>query len=137
MIHFKVFDISGDVGLTIYGATVEELFQNAAHGLFSLMTEPSNILETEERKVTVESEDDEGMLIKWLNELIFLFDAYGFVGKKFTIKFMTDQLSAVIAGGIFDYDKDERRLLIKAATYHNLSLKKDSSGYEAMVMFDI
>jgi len=137
MTHFKILDISGDVGLHIYGATDEELFHNAAQGLFSLITEPSHIVQTEERKVMVASEDDEGMLIKWLNELIFLFDAYGFVGKKFALSFKGQQLNAVIAGGIFDQSRDECRLLIKAATYHNLILKKDSSGYEARVMFDI
>jgi SHS2 domain-containing protein len=137
MTRFKVLDISGDVSLVIYGTTTEELFQNAALGLYSLITEPSSITDTEKQKVHLESDNEETLLVKWLNELIFLFDTYGFVGKTFSILYQKNHLSAYISGGIFDEERDEQRLLIKAATYHNLSLKKESMQYEAMVMFDI
>ena len=137
MADFKVLDISGDVGLTIYGTTMKEVFENAARGLFSLITDPETISETETRIVTTDSDDEEGLLIKWLNELIFLFDAHGFVAKDYRIDYSSTRLTAAIKGGIFDEEKHEKNLLIKAATYHNLALKKNSSLYEATVMFDI
>ena len=137
MTDFKVLDISGDVGLTIYGTKMEKLFENAALGLFSLITELGTIEETEVRIVTVASDDEEGLLIKWLNELIFLFDAYGFIPKDYIINYNRTWLHAVMAGSIFDEERHERKLLIKAATYHDLSLKHNYALCEATVMFDI
>jgi SHS2 domain-containing protein len=47
------------------------------------------------------------------------------------------KLKANITGGIFDPGKNECGLLIKAATYHNLSIKKIGSYWEAIIVFDI
>jgi SHS2 domain-containing protein len=46
-------------------------------------------------------------------------------------------LKAVLTGCAFDPERSEKKLLIKAATYHNLSLNKINSGWEATVIFDI
>ena len=38
MERFTVLDISGDVGLTAFGDSLQETFVNAAIGMYSLMT---------------------------------------------------------------------------------------------------
>lgn len=49
MIPYEQIDISGDVGLRIRGSTLEELFANAAEGMFELITDIRTIQETESR----------------------------------------------------------------------------------------
>jgi SHS2 domain-containing protein len=137
MKKYEQLDISGDAGLRIWGKDLEEILTNAAEGLGELITDLSSVKVTEKREVVISSETNEDLLVKWLNELIFLFDTYGFIGTKFEVRLKSDTLKATVSGGIFNVETNEGRLLIKAATYHGLSLKQDNAGWEAVVVFDI
>jgi SHS2 domain-containing protein len=137
MKRIEQIDISGDVGLRIHSESLEGLFENAATGMIGLMTNTIKIRETEQREISLKVETYENTLVQWLNELVFLFDTYGFTGKVFSISFQGDTFSASVSGGIFDPERDGQKLLIKAATYHNLSLRKTGSYWEATVIFDI
>ena len=137
MKKFEQIDISGDVGLRVWGNGPEELFENAAAGMFNLITDTIKIKETEKKEVALEADNHENLLVQWLNELVFLYDTYGFIGKVFSISLHGNTLKAIISGGIFDPEINESRLLIKAATYHELSLKKPGPYWEAVVIFDI
>ncbi len=141
-----MIDVSGDAGIRAFGRDFDELFVNAALGLYSLITDQGGIDEAKEMDLSVESDSIEGLLVAWLNELIFLFDAYGFLGRKIVIKEIpVDEawdgrrlkLRAVVAGEEFDPERHERRLLVKAATYHRLKVEKTGETLRAEVIFDI
>jgi SHS2 domain-containing protein len=135
---FQVLDISGDVGLTAFGKSKEEAFLNAAYGMYSLITDPEAIRETKTVSVTVEKDSLDGLLVAWLNELIFDFDTYGFIGKKITIEYFSDRtIRARIAGEEFDSERHAGKLLIKAATYHKLRIQEMNGQWEIDVIFDI
>lgn len=137
MKQYEQIDISGDAGLRIYGNDPEELFENAAKGLFSMITDVTLVKESETKDVNLSSDSMENLLVQWLNELVFLFDTYYFIGKVFSVCLDNNNLLANVSGGLFDPAVDESRLLIKAATYHNLSLRNTGSNWEATVIFDI
>jgi SHS2 domain-containing protein len=137
MKNIETLDMSGDVGLKLRGSTLEKLFVNAASGMSGLITDIRDIAATEDKKISLKSDSLEDLLILWLNELIFFFDRDGFIGKSFTLNLVGNALTAQISGGIFDPELNERGLLLKAATYHRLSLKKMQSYWEAVVVFDI
>ena len=137
MKKYEQIDISGDAGLRIRGENLEALFENAAEGMFTLITDIHQIPASIRKEVNLKADSNEDALVQWLNELVFLYDTYGFIGKKFKVTFQGDTLTAEVSGGQFDPDRHESRLLIKAATYHNLSLTKTDSHWEATVIFDI
>ena len=151
MKKYDQIDISGDAGLKVWGRELKELLLNAAEGMSDLITDTSVIKETETKKIVLSSDNIEDLMVQWLNELVFLFDTYGFIGRKFSINMGRKhkpavmesekpdaiKLTANITGGIFDPGKNERGLLIKAATYHNLSVKKIGLYWEAIIVFDI
>jgi protein archease len=135
---FQVLDISGDVGLTAFGRSKEEAFLNAAYGMYSLITNPGAIKEKKTVLVTIEKDSLDGLLVGWLNELIFYFDTYGFIGKKITMEHFSDgKIRARIAGEEFDSEQHEGKLLIKAATYHKLRILEMNGRWEIDVIFDI
>lgn len=135
---FEALDISGDAGIRAYGTTLEEAFCSAAMGLYDLITNPEDIAEGKSIAVELESHSLEGLVVAWLNELIFQFDAYGFLGRKVkSLALHDNRLSAVVSGEDFDADRHERRLLLKAATYHQLKIRKLDSIWELEVIFDI
>lgn len=142
---YEPIDISGDAGIRAYGETLEEAFVNAATGMFSLMTSLEGINERRAVDLSLESGSLDGLLVSWLNELIFRFDAYGFVGRKITLQELTHpgsnsssfKLRASISGEDFDPERHESKLLIKAATYHGLKIEKTGDVWQIDVIFDI
>lgn len=137
MKRYELLDISGDAGLNIWANDLEELLINAALGMSELITDTSMIKETEKRDFIIISDNNEGLLVQWLNELIFQFDTHGFIGKKFKLSLKKNKLEGEISGGIFDPQINESRLLIKAATYNQLSVAKEGDIWKAKVIFDI
>ena len=153
MEKFKVLDVSGDIGLEAYGKTVPEAFVNAATGMYSLITNPKAVREKKTLTITAESISLDGLLVSWLNELIFHFDTYGFIGKKIVVDEFTPSLAgspggeggekgsysmrATISGEGFDSGRHEGKLLIKAATYHRLKVEKKDARWQIDVIFDI
>jgi len=135
---FEIIDHTADVGVIAYGADIKELFSNAALALFSLITEPESIEEKLQQGLEISSEDRDSLLVEWLNELIYLFDAEHILFNKFEIENLTHkQLKATCYGEKIDPSKHKIKTGIKAATYHMLEVDKDSSGYKAQIIFDI
>ena len=135
---FEILDIFGDAGIRAFGKDLPELFAHAGIGMFSLITNLGSITEARHITVTAQSETLEGLFIAWLNELVFHFDTYGFVGKRICVTELSDtSISATVFGEEFDPDRHERGLLIKAATYHRLLLQEKDDHWEADVIFDI
>ncbi|RMG73677.1 MAG: archease [Nitrospirae bacterium] len=135
---FEILDISGDVGLRVFGENLERLFINSARGLYHLITENSQIKPQRAVDVNVYADTLDGLLVGWLNELIFQFDTYGFLGADVEIKSLSEnRIEATLFGEDFDPARHERGLLIKAATYHNVKIEKQNGLWSVEVIFDI
>jgi SHS2 domain-containing protein len=135
---FEVIDHTADVGIIAYGADIKQLFSNAALALFSLITDTESIVERSRRYVEVISEDSDSLLVEWLNELIYLYDAEHILFSRFDIDNLNNnQLKAACYGENFDPLRHKLKLGVKAATYHMLNINKDSHGYEAQIIFDV
>ncbi|HXX56943.1 MAG TPA: archease [Thermodesulfovibrionales bacterium] len=135
---FETIDISGDAGIKAYGVTLEDAFVNSAVGMYSLMTDLNGVLEKKDAFVEVESHSLEGLLVSWLNDLIFRFDAYGFIGKRIEIMALdNNRMTARVFGEDFDGARHERRLLVKAATYHQVSIGREDGRWATQIIFDI
>jgi SHS2 domain-containing protein len=162
MKQIEILDISGDIGIRVFGRNLQEIFVNSAIGMYGLITELSCIEEAKKIEVSAESSSIEGLFVSWLNELIFHFDTYGFIGKHVIITETTPsfilplqsglpegseadknsdlptcRLKAVLSGEEFDPERHESKLLVKAATYHKLRIEKTDDRWEADVIFDI
>lgn len=138
---YEILDISGDIGIKAYGKTCEEAFINAGIGMFSLITDIDRIADSKSIEFEIENDLPEGLLVNYLNEMIFHFDTYGFIGRRILMDAFSFQPSAHIAARVygeeFDAGRHERRLLVKAATYHNVKVEKTGDECRVEVIFDI
>ena len=135
---YEALDMSGDAGLRVWGGSLEEAFESAALGMYGLITDIAKIERKKSIRVSVKGNSLDGLLVAFLNELVFRFDAYGFVGKAISIeKIENNMISAVIEGEEFEQGRHEAGLLIKAATYHNLKVEKHNDRWEFDIIFDI
>ena len=135
---FDIIDHAADVGITAYGGDIKQLFSNAALALFSLITDVQDIKEKLRYRVEINSENRDDLLVEWLNDLIYLFDAEHLLFNHFEIKSLDDnQLKATCYGEKIDLARHRIKIGVKAATYHMLEITEDSKGYRAQVIFDI
>ncbi|KAB2818848.1 MAG: archease, partial [Candidatus Dadabacteria bacterium] len=112
MERFETIDISGDAGIRAFGASLEEAFVNAALGMYSLVTDLERVNEAKTLRVEVTGDSREGLLVAWLNELIFHLDTYGFIGRRIEVlEFGEHRITADVSGEEFDTGRHESRLL--------------------------
>ncbi len=135
---FKIIDHTADIGIEVYGRNLKELFSSAAFALFSLISDPEKVKTTETRTVSASAYDRESLLIRWLNELIYLWDTEHLLFSRFTIARLTSKyLDAECSGERLDPSRHNVHRDVKAATYHMLQISRDTQGYHARIIFDI
>ncbi len=134
---FEIVNHTADVGIAAYGANMKQAFANAARGLFSLITELDDIREVLYRDIEVTATDKEGLLVSWLNELIYQFDTENIIFKRFDITELNNtRLRARSYGEKVDSSRHNLKTGVKATTYHLLTVDKED-GYKVQVIFDI
>ena len=135
---YEFIDHTADIGIILRTESKEELFEKAAMAAFDIMADLDQIKTDEEIDVEIEGEDDEELMVNWLNELIFLFDAKGWLFSKFDIKAINDKiLRATCSGEKFKPQVHRVTTELKAATYHSILVSKDRIGWSLRIIFDI
>ena len=132
--HFEELEHTADLALKVHGHSLEEIFINAARGLFSLMADLENLAPSVSREVHLEAPDRESLLVDWLNELLYLHEVEEEIYTRFDIETLSSTaLSATVRGTKTEASK----LTIKAATFHNLEIRETDDGYLTTVVFDV
>jgi len=139
MKKFEILDHTADVGIAAYGHSMEEVFCNAAYGMLSVITDLEGVKETTHRRIETEAPTSDELLVAWLNELIYLFDAERFIFSRFEISHLaSDHLEATAYGEPIDHARHRLKTEVKAATYHLLELKEIPGGLiRSQVILDI
>ncbi len=124
---------TADLAIAVRGKTVADVFSAAAAEMFNLMTvSPEKI--TIRRRIDVDSTDSAGLLVDWLNELIYLHETAGETYTEFVIEEISeDSMIATVGGG----KTVQKKRTIKAATYHQLRLDIDDDCVTAHLVFDV
>ena len=126
------------MGLRIFGESLEELFENAACGFFWLITGLENVEEKVRVEISVEAQDKEELLVRWLSELLFRFEVDGLLFRKFKVLEISPKiLNATALGERFNPDRHELKTEIKGVTYHQLKVEHVHDGWITEVIFDV
>ena len=135
---FEILEHTADVGIVAHGASLEEIFANAAAGMFALMAEPDDVRPLEERRIDVEGRDREGLLVRWLTELLYYVDAEEMLFSRFVVEEISGRrLRARARGERIDRERHRLHFGVKAVTRHMLEVVEEDGGYRAQVLFDI
>lgn len=133
-VRFEEFDHTADVGIRVFGSSAEELFEGAALGMFSLITDLSRVKPVGETEVRVSADDLPALLVAWLSELLVLHETQHILLGKFEVRLDGLTLDGKAWGERIDKDRHELKLAIKAVTYHRLFV--DPKRGVAEVIFD-
>ena len=138
---FEFFDHTADIGVRITAGTLEELFEAAAEGFTTTICDPSKIGAKMTEEVSVAAAEVDLLLVDWLNELLWRFDARELLVRAAEVAFSREpggwRLRATLSGEPLDPGRHRIKVLIKGITYHRLTVAETPDGWRAVVVFDI
>ena len=134
--RYRTFEHTADCGIWAYGTTLNQAFENAAYGLFSIITDLLQVKEEDTRSFEFNETGYEELLYAWLNELIFLFDTRSFICKRAEIiRLDNGHLKAICYGESYDPSRHHLKCAVKAATYNLMEV--DTEKNRIRVVFDL
>lgn len=139
---YKYLDHGADIGIHAEGRSIEELFGEAAKGLFSLMVDlnqvQSRLLDSIQIKEEIVPED---LLYEWLKELLTLSDLKGSIYKEFDVNIAQKRnklsLQSQFTGQKVNPDKHTLGSEVKAITYQGLEVKKKAGKWVCQYVVDV
>ena len=135
---FCLIDHPADLGIEAQGETLSEAFEQAAMGLMSVILDLSSVEALVSREVTIEGSDLEHLLVRWLTEVLYLYDGEKFVSREFSVcELRENLLRATLLGESLVAEKHVTRLDVKAVTYHQLLVEKTNAVCRVRVFLDI
>ena len=138
MPNYRILEHTADIGFEAFGSTLPEVFENAARALAHLIAEPATVEPRAEIRIEVQGANPPDLLINWLSEILFQHDAERWLFRDFRVESLDDHAVAGMAlGEKFDESRHQTNLMVKAVTYHQLSLQQTAGGWRARVYLDI
>ena len=135
---FRILEHPSDVGIEATGASLKEAFENSARGLLSLIISTESVDPRQERFVELKSADLPNLLVKWLSEILYLYDGEDFIVGEVEIERISPKgLEAIVRGESVDEARHPMNMDIKAVTYHQLKIREKRDGCLIRVFLDI
>lgn len=140
--RLRMLDHTADVGFEVEAGSLAALFEGAAKGLLEVMFEgPLEAEPDGERRLRLEAESLETLLVRWLDELAYLVQTRGEVPLGTEVLLGRTpagwRLEARLATVPFDRVADRFAGEVKAATYHGLEIEQAGGRYRARVILDV
>jgi SHS2 domain-containing protein len=134
--RFQFFDHTADIGVRGFGETEEEAFANTAFGMFSILSDLSNVKKMEKIEVSVKGVDREEQLVNMLSELLFWHTVKGYLFCEFEVSLEKNGVKVNCFGEKIG-EKHEIKGEIKTVTYHQLKIEKREKRWQTQVIFDV
>ena len=136
---FQLLNHTADLGMIVRGKDLQDLFVSGAKALVQLMVKPEKLTPMQEVPISVDGQDLTDVFIRWLGEILYLFEGDGLIFHDIMQFKLTDStwLEAVVFAAPFNPNNDEIIHEIKAVTYHQAYINCTQVGWEARVIFDI
>ena len=134
---YEQFEHTADVGIKAWGNNIEDAFSEAGRGLYSIMTDLNKVDSRLEEKIEIEEDNLETLLVKFLSELVYLFEVKSYLFCDFDVSIIENgkfKLEVVAKGEVMDLDKHDMDTAVKGVSYHDINV--DPKG-EIKVLFDV
>jgi SHS2 domain-containing protein len=124
---------TADWCLHVWSADLPSLFIDAASGMNYLSGIKIAPHPKKKQVFHTTAPDTESLLVSFLSNLVFFTEHEKIGFTQFSIQLKAHELTATMRGApLISINKT-----IKAVTFHNLQIKKNPSGYEVDIVFDV
>lgn len=135
---FEIIDHTADLGIRVSGKTLKELYESAGMALVHLLLRGKSHSSPNSITLEVTGADRCDLMVRWLSEILFLFEGERLVPDNIRIQSFKDyQIESEIQVIPFDPDIHEVINEIKAVTYHQIRVEKVKDHWEATIIFDL
>jgi len=138
---YRFFDHTGDIGVDLWAAAPAGLFVAAAGALSETLTNPGGIERRARVTAALGAPDLDLLLADWVGELVYRFDAFGWLTSDADVRVARrgDRwvIDASLDGETRDPERHPLKVLVKAVTYHELRVEQTADGWRARLVLDI
>jgi SHS2 domain-containing protein len=125
----------GEVRLRIDAPTLNDVFEEAARALCELMAgDLAAGADGEEIRVSLRAPDRDALLCEWLNELVYLSETRKQVFPEARVERVDDR---EIAATLHVATPRVLKTPVKAATMHDLYVRRAGDAWEASIVLDV
>jgi tRNA nucleotidyltransferase (CCA-adding enzyme) len=129
---------AADIGLRGFGKTRAEAFEQAALAMTAVVTTVENVRPTRRVEVTATAQDDELLLVEWLNTLVYEMAVGGMLFSRFEVELDDNLLHGKAWGEPVDVERHQPAVEIKGATLTGLAVIRDDEGvWRAQCVVDV
>jgi SHS2 domain-containing protein len=130
---YTLIDHTADIGIRVSAPSMEGLFEEAAYALAEIM---GGCSAQGGEEVMVESQglDQVDLLVRWLQDILYLIEVKGFRLRAATIQRLTETLARGVIQGA--YTSEPLTTEIKAVTYHNLDITSIDNVFATTIILD-
>ncbi|KHG65406.1 phosphoribosylformylglycinamidine synthase [Thermus sp. 2.9] len=136
----RLLDHTADIGFEVEAESLEGLFQAALKGLLAVMFQNPPEGGKKGRRLTLWAEDLDTLLVRYLNELIYLIQTKGFVPGKAKVSIREEEggyrLEAHLRGEPFQ-EAFGFQGEVKSTTFHGLYVGQEGGRWRARVILDV
>lgn len=135
---YRIIEHTADTGFEVWGKTREQVFESAARAFFNIMWQIGARQDNEPELIEVAGSDLEELLVNFLEEFLYLYDAKGLVCTRIAVDFLGENRVRARAWlQKFNAAGDQELLGVKAVTYHQLFIGRKNSSWTARIFLDI
>lgn len=138
---YRLLEHTADLGIEVTAETIDKLFLESLRAMTDCITRVDRVDLVESRQLALVASDLEQLLVNWLSEAIYLFDAEGLIlaGGEVRVESANSvwSLSGRVQGEPFELSRHGLKVLIKAVTFHRLQVRQRDEGWTARIIFDI
>jgi SHS2 domain-containing protein len=126
--RWELYSHPSDIGIRGIGPTREEAFAQAATALTAVTADPAKVEPREAVDIICREEEDELLFMSWLSALLYEMGTRGMLFSRFEVEPVAGGIRARAWGEPIDVEKHEPAVEVKAATYADLRVTRDSEG---------
>ena len=137
MTRYELVEHTADLALRVRGSDLPSLLSNLAFATADQLAEAARVGRVVAVPVSLEAPDREALCVALANEIIYRRDAEGLVLAWLHVDAASDTRLIGTLRGELAASHHELRAGLKAATYHELSLRDTPTGLELFLVFDV
>jgi SHS2 domain-containing protein len=131
------FAHQADIGIKASADSLSRAFEEAALALTAIVTEPQKVEPKESVKIECSGENEELLLVNWLNAVIYEMAVRKMLFSRFEVTIENLTVSAKIWGEKINQQKHSPAVEPKAVTYNQLSVKELNGKRTIQCVIDV
>lgn len=135
---YQIIEHTADTGFEVRSTTKKQVFESAARAFFNILWNIDVHRKKDPEIIEVCGSDLEELLVNFLEEFLYLYDAKGLVCTRIQIEsILKNRIRANAWLQNFNETRDQELLGVKAVTYHQLFIGKKNNEWIARIFLDI